>query len=195
METDPFRVAFFPDLGDQLIEEVMTSAVGADHCHAAAPGDAGISDGVQFAGIFVQGEFVQKTVAPLARLGIRATGHGVEAAPVGEPDDVSFGLVHNFHAQILHGGVDDPGERFAVIQEQPGLNLIPAGNPGVQSCARHAFSANQIVCARPGDPDLTGFFHEFQAGVVQHPISLVGEQQGIFLRFDLCFSHLLITTV
>ena len=173
----------------------MTSAVGADHSHAAAPGDTGVSDGVQFAGIFVQGELVQKTVAPLARLCVRIAGHGIDAAPVGESDDVSLGLVHDFHAQILHGGIDDSGEGFAVVQKQPGLNLIPAGDPGVQSCVRHAFSANQIVRARPGDPDLTGFFHEFQAGVVQHPVSLVGEQQGIFLRFDLCFSHLLITTV
>ena len=189
MQADPFRVAFFPDLGDQLVEEVMTSTVGADHSHSAAPGDTGVSDGVQFTGIFVQGELIQKTVAPLARLGIRVTGHGVDAAPVGELDAVSFGLVHNFHAQILHGGVDDPGEGFAIVQEQPGLNFITTGNPGVQSGVRHAFPADQIISARPGDPDLAGFFHEFQAGVIQHPISLVGEQQGIFLRSDLCISH------
>ncbi len=107
--------------------------MGGEDFEGAAPGDARIGDGVEAAGVFVEGEFVEDAVAALAGLGVGAAGHAVDAAAAGELEDEGGGafFVEGGFAEEGGAGVEEGGEALAVVEEEAGLQLVAAGDPGV----------------------------------------------------------------
>src|SRR5262249_16872689 len=84
-------VAVFGDVADELVEEGVDAALGGDDGELAAPGGAGFGDAIEGALIFVQGELVQGDVAAFAGEGVWVGGEGIDAAAVGELEDVGGG--------------------------------------------------------------------------------------------------------
>ena len=145
MQGNLLRIAFLADLRDELVEKIMAAAMRRNHFELTAPGDARICDRVEFARILVQGEFVQQTVAALARLGIRTGTHGVDFYPGTEAQHVTGGCVvfQQTAGKVFCHDIQHPREGFAVLQEQPCLDLIAGGDPGVVTCAALRFPPDQ----------------------------------------------------
>ena len=150
VQADALRVAAFAHFADQLIEEVVAAAVGAEHLQAAAPGDAGIGNGPQLARVFVQGEFVQHAAAALAGLRVRVGRHAVDVAAVGKAQ-VEAGLLAIQHllAEIARTDGQHIRPQLAVVDEQPGLHLVAAADPLVIARALHGRAPHARIGGRP----------------------------------------------
>ena len=92
-------------------------------------------------------------------------------------------------AEAALASLRDGSKTPAVVEKQPGLDLIAAGNPAVKPCVGQSLAPDQGIRASPGDPDLAGFFHNFDPGGIQHPAPLVSQQQRIGVRLDFGVSH------
>ena len=126
MQRDILRIALFPDLPDEFVEEVLAAAVRAYDFQLAAPGDARVGDRVEFARILVQREFVKQTVAAFAGLRVRAARHRVDMAAVGEFEHVGLFVLHDAGSEVFRGQVQDRRETLAVVQEKTRLDFVAA---------------------------------------------------------------------
>ena len=169
--------------------------MGTDDLKLSAPGDTRICDRIQFARIFVQRKFIQQTVAAFARLGIGTAAHGIDFYPACKFKHISFFFFNDLHTQIMHSCMQDICKMLAVIQKKPRLYLIAAGHPAVITDFCQTFPPHHAVSTCPGYTDLTAFFHQFQAGVIQYPAFLIGQKQSISRRNDLCIPHIYLTVI
>ena len=180
VEGEIFRVAAVAGFDDELVEIILRAAVGGEDFELAAPGDAGIGDGVEVARVGVEGEFVEDAGAALAGLGVGVGGEGVDVRAVGKGEGVGGGAEirgEDGGAAGAGGLVEDAGELAAVFEEEAGLDFIARGDPGVEAGAGFGLAADEGIGGGPGHADLAGFFEEFEARAVGNPAALVGEEE------------------
>ena len=181
VEGKSFGVSLVFDFCDEGVEEIGGAAMGGEDFEAAAPSDAGIGDGVELAGVFVEGEFVEDAVAAFAGLGIGIAGHGMDAAAIGEAKHVGGGAVGGDDDVVFkdgRSGGEQVGEVLAVFEEEAGLGVVAAGDPGVGRGAVEGFAGDQGGSGGPGPADLAGFFGDFETGRVGDPFGLVGKEKS-----------------
>src|SRR6185436_12910251 len=88
VQREAFGVAVVLNLLDKFVEVVVGAAMGGEDFERAAPGNAGVSDGVELLGIGMEGEFVEDAVAAFAGVRVGSAGHGVDVQFVGQSEDV-----------------------------------------------------------------------------------------------------------
>ena len=191
VERKALGVSLMTDLLHEGVEEVAAAAVRAEDLRRSAPCDAGVGDGVEFARVGMQGELVQDAVAALAGLGVGIAGHAVQPQAVGHGQHVGAVavVVDGALAEIIGTGLQDAGKRFAILQKEPGLDVIARADPGIQPRARQRLAAHQAVGRRPRPPDLAALLRDLEPRVVPHPCGLVGQQQRAGGGYVLRASH------
>ena len=145
MEAEIFRVAAVLDFFDEGVEIIVGAAMSGEDFERTAPGDAGIGDGVEFMGIGMEGEFVEDAIAAFAGLGVGIGGKGMDAATSDELKSVD-GVTAVFGLAAFDGLGDDLEvfeEMFAIFEEELGLDLVAAGDPGVLTGGFLAFAADE----------------------------------------------------
>jgi len=180
MEGEVFGVAAVAGFDDELVEIILRAAVGGEDFELAAPSDAGVGDGVEVAGVGVEGKFVEDAGAAFAGLGVGVGGEGVEGGAVDEGEGEGGGAKifgKDGGAGGASGLVEDAGEFAAVFEEEAGLDFVAGGDPGVEAGGGFGLAADEGVGGGPGHADLAGFFEEFEAGAVGDPAALVGEEE------------------
>jgi len=188
MEGKTLGIALVFDLGDQLVEEIARAAMGGKNLQPPAPSNAGISDVVEMAWIFVQGEFIEDAISAFASLGVGAAGHAVNAAAAGELEDEGGGaLFLHIEFAVFRGGAFAKiiGKAFAVFEEKLGLKFVSAGNPGIiPGRFDVALEPNDSVGSGPRPADLTGFLGNLEPRAVLDPCLLEWEEERLVGRND-----------
>ena len=156
----------------------------------AAPGGDRLGDAVEETLVGVQGEFVEGDMAAFAGQRIWIGGKGIDAAAVGELDDVRGGVggaVEKELAAIGESDFHEVGPVTAVIELEAGLRLVARRDESVEAGAPGADEKDQAIAITPGEAGLAGFDAELQRGIVFDPEALRFVE---VLSWD--FSHLLI---
>jgi hypothetical protein len=177
VEAPAHGIAIVGDFADELIEEGVGAAVGGDDGEVAAPGGDGLGHAVEEALIFVQGEFVEFNVAAFAGEGIGVGREAVDAAAVGEFEDVGgevVAAIEDHFAEVEGGQVDDAGPVFAILEIESGLGFVAGRDPDIEPCVGVAGAADGIIGIGVGDADLAGFLDDFEWGIVGDPGDLGG---------------------
>ena len=130
----------------------------------------------------VECELIDFDVAAFAGESVWVGGEAVDAAAIGELEDVG-GAVFLFVEKELAfvGGkeVEEFGPVAAVLEVEEGLGFVARGDPDVEAglgCARFEHGVESIGF---GGTDLAGFFPDAQDGVVLDPAKLGGEEPGM----------------
>lgn len=157
VEGDGFGVVVEGDFLDEVVEEVVVAAVGGDDFELAAPGDAGVGDGVEELGVGVEGEFVEDAGAAFAGLGVWVGGEGVDVGVVVEMEGEGGGagvVGEDIGVDGGGGDIEGFGEGFAVFDEEASLGFVAGGDPGVEAVDVEGLAADEGVCGGPGHADL-----------------------------------------
>ena len=189
MEREPFGVAVVLNLLDEFVEIVVGAAMGGEDFERAAPGDAGVGDGVELLWVGMEGEFVEDAVTAFAGVTVGSAGHGMDVQFVGESEDVGGMalVIDEVRAQIEGAQVERVSEVFAVVDEEFSLEFIARGNPAIVARLVQALAQDQAASGGPSPSDLAGLLGEFEAGVVVDPFCLIGEEQIVMRRNDFGF--------
>ena len=158
-----------------MVEESADAAVGGDDGELAAPHGDGFGDAVQEALVRVKGEFVEGDVAALAGESVGVGGKGIDAAAVGELEDVGGRVgvaVEDDFAERFGAEMKDFSPIDAIFKLEAGLEEVFGGDIGVEASVPSADQQDEPEGIGEGEADLAGFDGDFERGVVLDPIDL-----------------------
>jgi hypothetical protein len=168
------------DVGD-LLGQGVDGAIDPDNLlvgvgeELAAPGGDGFGDAIEETLVGVEGEFIEGDMTAFAGEGVGVGGEGIDAAAIGELEDVGGGVGVFVEDDLTQGGgakVEDFGPASAVFELEFGLELVARRDVGVQACLPGADQENKAEGVGEGKTYLAGFEGDFERGVVENPVAL-----------------------
>ncbi len=138
-----------------------------------------LGDLEQGALIGVKRKLVHFDVAAFAGEGVGVGGEAVDAAAIGELEDVGAGVFLSIEEELAFVGgeeIEEFGPVAAVFEIEEGLGLVARGDPDVEAGFGGAGFEDGIKGVGFGGTDLAGFFPDAQDGVVHYPFELGGEE-------------------
>ena len=140
-----------------------------------APHGYRFGSAIEEALIRVERELVKRDVATFASEGVRIGGKGINAAAVGEFDDVGGGFGFAVEEDFAAVGESDFHKLCpvtAIIELNAGLGLVARGDEGVEASTFGAYKDDQAIAVAPGEAGLAGFDADFQGRIVFDPEAL-----------------------
>ncbi len=160
------------DGAEDLEEEGGGAARGGDDGELAAPVGDGFGEGVEEALVRVEGKFVEGDVAAFTGEGVGVGGEGVDAAAIGEFEDVGGGTGIGFEedfAEVGGADVEEIGPVAAIIELKAGLAKVAGGDKGVEAGVFGADEADEAEAVGVGETGLAGLDADFEWGIVIDP--------------------------
>jgi hypothetical protein len=160
---------------DDLVEQGAGTAMGGDDGKLTAPHGDRFGDPIEKSLIGVKSKFVKGNMTALTREGVGVGGEGINAATIGELQDVGGAVgsaVKEEFAQIAEADFHHVRPIATIVELEPGLMEIAGGDVGVEAGAAGADDADQAVTVAPGKAGLAGFDEDFERGIVLNPVAL-----------------------